>query len=133
MSDCIVVTGSKTWIPRIESTIWLKTLSINPSTVWIRSAHFKWAIILLVCVIAVSTLMLPGSGLAFIPILIVDGVLLLPALAYAVWSRTLIRYAHFRTVPGATVLSVGDAGPNRSQFESFVNELIQRIQAAQIQ
>ena len=129
--DRIVVTGSKTWIPRIECMLWLKTLSNNSETLWIRSAHFQWASILLACILAVSSLILPGAGSEVVPILIFVGILILPVLAYIFWSRTLIRYAQFSTLHGPTVLSVGDAGPDRERFDSFVKELTDRIHAAQ--
>lgn len=128
--DRIVVTGSRTWVPRLESTIWLNTLSANPSTLWLRSAHFQWAMILLICISLVSALILPGAGPATLPILVFDAIVALPVLAYLWWSKRLIRYAQFSTPLGATILSVGDTGPDYANFEAFVAELLNRIRVA---
>ena len=133
--DRIVVTGSKAWVPRIECTLFLKSLSPNPSTIWTRSAHYQWSVIVLICFMAAGGLVLPGAYPAIGTVLIVEAILLLPLLLpillYVYLSRKLIRYSQFCSLQGHTVLSVGDAGPNRAQFEPFVNELICRIQSSQ--
>ncbi|MFO1005780.1 MAG: hypothetical protein U0929_07475 [Planctomycetaceae bacterium] len=130
-SDRVVVTGSRIWIPKLEAVIWLRTLSQNTSTVWGRSYHFQWAVVFMICVVAVSALMLPGAGPAM-PIVIIFGlVLLLAALAYARWSWDLIRYTHFLTSEGVNTLSIGDAGPDIERYDSFIQEVSRRIQENQ--
>lgn len=129
--DRVVVTGSQIWVPKLEAVIWLRTLSLNTSATWGRSYHFQWSITFMICVVAVSALMLPGAGPAT-PIVIIFGlVLLLAAVAYAVWSWDLIRYTHFLTSEGVNTLSIGDAGPDIAHYESFVQELSRRIQENQ--
>ena len=130
-SDRVVATGSQIWVPKLEVVIWLRTLSLNTSTEWSRSRHFKWSIAFMFCVVAVSVFILRGPGPATPMVLFFCLALLLAAIAYAVWSRTLIRYTHFLFNQSVNNLSIGDAGPDIERYESFIQELSRRIQENQ--
>ncbi|RLS40272.1 MAG: hypothetical protein DWH81_07355 [Planctomycetota bacterium] len=127
-SDRVVVTGASLWVPKLEMVIWLRTLSPNTSTVWGRSYHSKWSIAFLICVVAVSVFLLRGPGPATPTVLIFCLALLFAAIAYALWSRALIRYTHFMFNESVNTLSIGDAGPDIERYESFIEELSRRIE-----
>jgi hypothetical protein len=131
-SDRVVATGSRIWVPKLEAVIWLRTLSANTTVVWMRTAHFQWAVTVAICIAAVHFVFLPFAGLAFGWIVGFGLLLLIPALAYAYRSRKLIRYTHFVTKEGVNILSVGDAGPDIERYESFVQELLRRIPAQSV-
>jgi hypothetical protein len=130
-SDSIVIKGSGTWSYEFEQTLVLKKISpdyvrlrIRPSVAWISLTMFLLtglACILLIYEFPIRSDAIPG----------VLGIFSGSALIVALATMRKVEHARFCSENYASVLlSVARSGPERNQFDTFVQTLVSQIEHA---
>jgi len=131
LPDVIVVSGSQTLSSEFEFRIALDSLDPNYMKVRCRNRSFSsglWMLSasMLVCTILVSGFQIPWVSAATGMIACMGMAGLLLSLA----TCRKVEFIQFRTQAGHTVLDLSRSGPQRDQFDGFVEALVKQIGVA---
>jgi hypothetical protein len=135
LPDRVIIQG-RVRANRFEIPIALQNLNPDPGTIWSRSKHFEWALMinLLTVPYAVGALIIPILStvpqIVSISLWVSAFVLLLVSVSYFVTSARRIRFAQFRNVSGIVVLDFGEVGPDKQNYDRFLQTLVEQIRRA---
>lgn len=128
----VLVAGRSVYGAHFEARVPLATLEPTISRLFVRTGFFWFGWTLaggsgLVCLVLAS--LSPAVSWSFWPIWVIialgiGGVVLLGMS----WRK--VEFAQFRSQAGVTVLDVARAGPQRGQFDTFLDALAREIQNA---
>ena len=115
-----------------ELTVDLSNIRPTPNTVRIRQWPFNHGLIAATCPWSYIGAKCAFSGIApSIDAMTIAGAISFVGAVICLYCIRKIEFASFVTHAGTVVLDVGDAGPDREIYRSFVDGLIQRIAANQ--
>lgn len=115
-----------------ELTVPLSNLSSMPNTVRHREWPFNVGLILLICPWLMPVLQwISSEKPPAINSLIIACSLGFVGAIMCLYCIRKIEFASFVTHTGTVALDIGDAGPDRARFRTFVDQLLERISAAQ--
>jgi hypothetical protein len=130
-ADRVRVSGSLGWSLDMDGTIPLRSIDPRKMTLWVRhplcANSLGWGIAGLATAIVLIT------KFDFNPIgeaASLAWCVAITCLIGSMYTRKKIEYARFQSDAGAVMLDIGRSGPDKAQFDSFVELVMRQIHAS---
>jgi hypothetical protein len=135
--DRVIVYGKAANV-EAETVVRLSDLNPWPNTIRVRHKWFRMAILMFfgafLTLIAAASTYPPPPGGEVLPLMLGSTSFALFFVGSIIFGYTyrMLKFISFNSHAGVKLLDVGDAGPDRADFDSFVERLIARIEANQV-